>query len=201
MLQKILDLFDFRKSPVIVSVVFALVIIFATFASCSKSKADEVHPQITPQTVEGALLPEHRQILQKATGCTGDEPVCGIVDNHGGIIEDFLHAMWVIIGYDLKIAVLGECGSSCELFMEWASTNVCVSEKATLVFHQGWEPVNQQFIPNRHSYPIQKWLNARGGEPATRERSKSREMSGAEAIATGLWQRCEIEDGKLVYKE
>ncbi|MBM3261354.1 hypothetical protein FJY93_02960 [Candidatus Kaiserbacteria bacterium] len=150
---------------------------------------------------KGGLLPEHRVILQKATGCTGDEPVCGIDMNYGGVLEDFLHATWVIIGYDLNIAVLGECGSSCELLMEWAAGHVCMSEKATLIFHQGWQPTEKKYIPNRHIYPIQKWIDQHGGEPTTLERRAMLEMSGADALATGVWRHCEIESGKLVLKD
>ena len=97
---------------------------------------------------------------------------CVIRENDGGYVPDFEHATRQIKARGRRLVIDGPCRSACTLMADQARPNVCVTERASLHFHQGFswtDPTRPQSeatrSPLRYSPDIAAWIADKGGQP------------------------------------
>lgn len=128
----------------------------------------------------------------KVLGCQVKNNVCFIRDSPGGeqkaIIAEARRYKLIVID--------GRCDSACEDVAERYRHKIRITERASFGFHQVqiWQPrlIHGRSCmadtgvryPTKHLPAIQKWINARGGEP----RNGMLEMRFKDAKKMGIWR-------------
>lgn len=170
----------------IAAVFFVLVMVFAGWSM------RDMQTQHTLTAAESSLL-------QETIGCPGKSRACLIKGNDGGRLLPFVSAVSLILREGIIVIVDGPCNSSCEMLMEWISTNACMTNNASFGFHQMFNDETHEFRPVHHTYLIQQWIDKKGGEPASRAVKDLLVMPSADIFATQIWRHCEVEGGDLVF--
>jgi len=106
--------------------------------------------------------------LASALGCT-EAQNCVVKQNMGGNMTLFLDAA-LTLPKDALVRIDGKCSSACVIFADYARPQVCVTENAKFLLHQGVSKKGAEklgyFIPG-HQRDIALWVFMQGDFPNT----------------------------------
>lgn len=84
--------------------------------------------------------------------------------DRGGVMHEYMQRYLEIKNSDLKLAVDGECSSSCTLFMGYLPPeNVCITKNAEFGFHRANNPEGTIVMMMTYPLPVLMWIMAING--------------------------------------
>jgi TPR repeat protein len=119
----------------------------------------------TPGLEERAALPASPQPTESAR----PQPIV-IADDYGGRLRDYYERYRTQVAAGATFRIDGQCLSACALVLAWAD-RVCVTERATLGFHEAADKSRQgvQSASDRlmllYPAPVREYISAHGGLP------------------------------------
>lgn len=100
-------------------------------------------------------------------------PVCTVERNDGGLIDAFRAKAHLLRRERVTLRIDGPCASACTMAADAARPFACVTKRAVMRFHQGYETVmnglmRRRFDPSHYySRDIRGWVRSQGGFPGS----------------------------------
>jgi hypothetical protein len=90
--------------------------------------------------------------------------VVRIGDDNGGQIGPYLAKYRALRASGERVEIDGACASACTMLLGIIPRNrICVTPRASLVFHSAWDPQGNRILWSAYPEGIRQWIKRHGG--------------------------------------